>query len=48
MTAEFRPVNRRFAAASANALVQLPLYHPVNGLQLTSRANYIAGLHHQF
>jgi hypothetical protein len=33
---------------SLYALVQLPVYQHVNGLQLTSRANYIAGLHHQF
>ncbi len=30
------------------ALVQIPLYQRVNGLQLTSRANVVAGVQHRF
>lgn len=41
----------RFIAShgfSAYALVQLPVYQHVNGLQLTSRANYVVGVHRSF
>jgi hypothetical protein len=34
--------------ASAYAFVQLPLYQHVNGLQLTSKANYVIGVREQF
>lgn len=33
---------------SAYALIQLPIYQHVNRLQLTSRANYVAGVHRSF
>lgn len=41
----------RFVAGdgvSLYALVQLPVYQHVNGLQLTSRANYVVGIHRSF
>ena len=34
--------------SSAYAIVQLPLYQRVNGLQLTSKANYVIGMRQQF
>lgn len=34
--------------ASAYAYVQLPVYQHVNGIQLTSRANYLAGVRQRF
>jgi len=33
---------------SVYGFVQLPVYQHVNGLQLTSRVNYLAGIHHRF
>lgn len=36
------------AKMSVYAFVQLPVYQHVNGLQLTSKANYLAGIHKSF
>ena len=36
------------AKMSIYAFVQLPVYQHVNGLQLTSKANYLAGIHKSF
>ena len=33
---------------SVYGFVQLPVYQHVNGLQLTSRVNYLAGIHRRF